>query len=341
VTIIVNMRSVLNPILFVAVGLFASQACAKTASEVFDLASKSVVVVYGLDANSDRKTQGSGIALSHGMVTTNCHVITGSVFLTVNYQQREYQARFSRADFEHDICILTTSGLDAPAATLGSARRLKVGARVYAIGAPKGLQLTLSEGIVSNFREIDEAQYVQTTAPISPGSSGGGLFDDQGRLVGLPTFYLEGGQQLNFAVPVELIKQLLAQIASHDAIPGARDYDAAFNYFREANYAGAIAGFNGFLKTYPDSALAPNAEYWIGYSYYALKDYRTALAHQQKLIAAYPTSAKVPDAILNIASNLIALDNVADARKVLEELVDRYPDTNAANLARRRLAALK
>lgn len=126
-----------------------------------------------------------------------------------------------------------------------------------------------------------------------------------------------------------------------DPLVESRTYETALNHFREANYAGAIAGFKGFLKAYPDSALAPNAQYWIGYAYYAQKDYKSALAHQQKLIAAYPTSAKVPDALLNIATNQIALDNLTGARKTLEELVAKHPGTNAANLAARRLAALK
>ena len=126
-----------------------------------------------------------------------------------------------------------------------------------------------------------------------------------------------------------------------DPLVESRTYEASLNHFREANYAGAIAGFRGFLKAYPDSALAPNAQYWIGYSYYALKDYKSALAHQQKLVVAYPTSAKVPDSLLNIASNMIALDDMAGARKTLEDLVAKHPGTNAANLATRRLAALK
>ncbi len=126
-----------------------------------------------------------------------------------------------------------------------------------------------------------------------------------------------------------------------DPLVESRTYEAALEHFRQANYAGAIAGFKGFLKAYPDSALAPNAQYWVGYSYYALKDYKTALAHQQKLVAAYPSSAKVPDALLNIATNQIALDNLDAARKTLEDLVAKHPGTNAATLASRRLAALK
>lgn len=126
-----------------------------------------------------------------------------------------------------------------------------------------------------------------------------------------------------------------------DPLVESRTYEAALNHFREANYAGAIAGFKGFLKAYPESALAPNAQYWVGYSYYALKDYKSSLAHQQKLLAAYPTSAKVPDALLNIATNQIGLGNIDAARKTLEELVAKHPGTNAATLAAKRLAALK
>ena len=126
-----------------------------------------------------------------------------------------------------------------------------------------------------------------------------------------------------------------------DPLVESRSYEAALSQFREANYAGAIAGFSGFLKAYPASALASNAQYWIGYSYYALKDYKTALAHQQKLVAAYPGSAKLPDALLNIATNQLALEDLGGARKTLEDLVAKHPGTHAATLAARRLATLQ
>ena len=121
----------------------------------------------------------------------------------------------------------------------------------------------------------------------------------------------------------------------------SRSYESALTQFREANYPAAIVGFNGFIKAYPDSALASNAQYWIGYSYYALKDYKTALAHQQKLLVVYPASNKVPDALLNIATSQLALDDTAGARKTLEELVAKHPGTQAATLAARRLSTLK
>jgi tol-pal system protein YbgF len=125
-----------------------------------------------------------------------------------------------------------------------------------------------------------------------------------------------------------------------DPLLESRTYEAALNNFRAGNYQGAIAGFKGFLKAYPGSPLAANAQYWVGYSYYVLKDYKTALAEQQKLVIVYPGSSKVPDALFNIATNQINLDDIATARKTLSELVAKYPGTNAANLAARRLAAL-
>lgn len=130
-------------------------------------------------------------------------------------------------------------------------------------------------------------------------------------------------------------------IPKPDPLVESRSYESALALFRDAKYPGAIAAFKDFLKAYPDSTLAANAQYWIGYSYYALKDYKTSLAHQKKLVVAYPDSPKVPDALLNIATNQIELDDMAGARKTLKELVAKHPGTPAAQLAARRLAALK
>lgn len=127
----------------------------------------------------------------------------------------------------------------------------------------------------------------------------------------------------------------------NDQLAESRSYEGALGLFRDAKYTAAIAGFKDFLKAYPNSGLAANAQYWIGYSYYALKDYKTSLAQQRKLVAAYPDSPKVPDALLNIATSQIELNDMAGARKTLKELVAKYPGTPAAQLAARRLGALK
>ena len=133
------------------------------------------------------------------------------------------------------------------------------------------------------------------------------------------------------------------EVATANADPAleSRSYEAALKLFRDANYPAAIAGFGDFIKAYPSSTLAANAQYWIGYSHFAQKDYKAALAHQQKLIATYPSSNKVPDALFNIAASQLALGETANGRKTLEDIVAKHPGTQAATLAARRLSELK
>ena len=116
-----------------------------------------------------------------------------------------------------------------------------------------------------------------------------------------------------------------------------RAYDAALDQFKRGDYGGAIANFTGFVKNYPQSALAPSAQYWIGNAQYARKDYRASIAAQRLLVTNYPTSPKVPDALLNIASAQSDLNDNAAARRTLEELIQKFPQTEAAVKAKQRL----
>ncbi len=132
-----------------------------------------------------------------------------------------------------------------------------------------------------------------------------------------------------------------AASANVDPALESRSYEAALKLFRDASYPAAIAAFGDFLKAYPSSTLAANAQYWIGYSHFAQKDYKAALAHQQKLIVTYPSSNKVPDALFNIAACQLAMGETANGRKTLEDIVAKHPGTQAATLAARRLSELK
>ena len=203
--------AVLFPVLFVA-----ATGHAKTASEVYEQAARSTVVVENIDAQGKAQGMGSGVVLPDGDVVTNCHVVKGFSRLKVRIGSKEHPATLRYSDWDRDVCSLSVAGLSAPAVVVGNSKTLKVGAKVYAIGAPKGLSLTLSDGIVSSLRPVDGGHYIQTTAAISPGSSGGGLFDENGALVGLTTFYFTEGQALNFAVPVEWVKDL-AQLSTKAA----------------------------------------------------------------------------------------------------------------------------
>ena len=201
------MRRV-SPAWFIVSLLLAAPASAETASQMFKQVSPSVVVVLTYDATGKAAELGSGVKLLDGSVATNCHVLKDGTTYRVRYRGKVYPASLDKADWNRDVCSLSVPGLPAPPVVLGSTKTLQVGASVYAIGTPEGLQRTLSEGIVSSLRPVDGGSYIQTTAAISPGSSGGGLFDDHGRLLGLTSFFISKGQQLNFALPVEWIEAL-------------------------------------------------------------------------------------------------------------------------------------
>ncbi|MBQ0959001.1 serine protease, partial [Ideonella sp. 4Y11] len=173
---------------------------------LFARASASVVRINAQSGQGG--VSGSGVVLGPGTVVTNCHVARGGARLRVLQGAQGFDASVELADETHDLCRLSVPGLDAPAAPIGRVASLRVGQKVYAIGSPRGLDLTLSDGLVSSLRETPEGTLIQTSAPISPGSSGGGLFTEDGLLVGIVTFQVRDGQNLNFAVPVDWVLRM-------------------------------------------------------------------------------------------------------------------------------------
>jgi tetratricopeptide (TPR) repeat protein len=156
-------------------------------------------------------------------VVTNKHVIRDGVFFQVKHGKRVWPAQVSHLHPRHDMCQLQVEQLDAPSVSLKDSSCIIVGERVYAIGAPKGFDLTISEGLVSGLRKRGGTTVVQTTAPISSGSSGGGLFDEEGELVGITTFSIVDGQSLNFA----LLANLILTLEEHPFTGGAGCTDVA------------------------------------------------------------------------------------------------------------------
>ena len=188
--------------------LFPVFTFAKTPAEVFAIASPSIVIVRALDAQGKVISLGSGVVIASTQVVTNCHVTDKATRLEVKSGSDTLAASIRYTDRERDLCQLAVPGLIAPSVKIGTVKQIKIGARVVALGAPQGLELSLSDGLVSALREVGDASIIQTTAPISPGSSGGGLFDEEGRLIGITTFYLAEGQNLNFALPADWIAAL-------------------------------------------------------------------------------------------------------------------------------------
>ncbi|MDC8760555.1 tol-pal system protein YbgF [Janthinobacterium fluminis] len=129
-------------------------------------------------------------------------------------------------------------------------------------------------------------------------------------------------------------------IDGKDAAVGVAEqgaYDAALQQFKAGDYKAAAGALDAFVKRYPESGYAANAQYWLGNAHYAMRDCKSAIAAQQVVVKAYPDSPKAADAMLNIASCYTELKDKANAKKTLDALVAHYPDSSAAQTAKERL----
>ena len=187
----------------------AATAWGLTASEVFRRAAPSVVVVLAVDARDQTKGTGGGVVVAQDRVITNCHVSDAAAIVYVKRDGERVKARVIERATEKDLCLLQVPTGNAPMVKLRRSADVQIGEAVYAIGNPQGLEQTLSPGLISQLRQTEKGLLLQTTAPISPGSSGGGLFDEAGLLIGITVGQYKDAQNLNFAIPVDWIDEVL------------------------------------------------------------------------------------------------------------------------------------
>lgn len=200
-----------------AAGSASGQGVQPVAPEVlFERLAPSVWTVETFDAGGQPIAMGSAVVVGQERLVTNCHVLAKAARVWVARQNARHSATLEHPDPERDLCLLKAAGLAAPPVTVGNVHDLKPGSRVYAIGSPRGLEQTISDGLLSGVRRTSGGEFtaLQITVPISRGSSGGGLFDAQGRLIGITTFTLRDAQNVNFAVPATWIAEVPQRAAT-------------------------------------------------------------------------------------------------------------------------------
>jgi S1-C subfamily serine protease len=182
----------------------------RSPSDLFRISSTSVYTVVAMAGRSsigkkrNNVAVGAAVAISPNQLITNCHIARTRPVIVIKRGDLHERAHLQYADPNTDRCYLQTQTLQlSPVSGIRSYKDLTVGERVYTIGAPAGLENTLGEGIISGLRNDGRNRLIQTSAGISRGSSGGGLFDNRGNLIGITTFYLRESQNLNFAISAE------------------------------------------------------------------------------------------------------------------------------------------
>ena len=291
------------------------------AAAVFKKAKKSVVVVRVFDADDNQFAQGSGVITAENEVTTNYHVVEKAKRVEV-FQEGEGKAivaKVSHIQFAvgRDLCLLSVNGL-TDAAEIRDAKNLKVGEDVFAIGSPQGLEFSITSGIVSQLRPLGGLPpWIQTDAAISKGSSGGGLFDGEGKLVGITTFYYKDGQNLNFAIPSEWIADArlnqspFSESASQISAGSSLDFhNKALELQEVEDWNGILAHCKEWIEAEPGN---PDALYVLGIAY-------GKLDHHDDAIAAYREAVRINPELAEAWNNLgVAYSNI-----------NRYDDAVAA-----------
>lgn len=191
---------------------------ANGAKEVFKKASPAIMVIMALDDNDQPMSLGTGFYIKSDLVATNLHVVRKAkklrVFGALDQKERRIKG-IHAVSTDHDIAVLSMEDVGEPLICATSV--LEAGDPVFAIGNPRGLEATLSTGIVSGIRKQDKTSLYQITAPISPGSSGGPVLNDKAQVVGIASSYIDAGQNLNFAVDVKHLAEAIASNPSGEA----------------------------------------------------------------------------------------------------------------------------
>lgn len=183
-------------------------------ADVVKRSSDAVVLIVISNSAGQETALGSGFLVSSdGEIVTNYHVIKEAHSAIVKLSNGAFflVAGVLAADTDKDLAIVKVNGKNLPFLSLGDIEKLHVGDHVVAIGSPLGLEGTVSDGIVSAVRDVSGAKWIQTTAPVSHGNSGGPLLDMSNHVVGVITWgvNLELGQNLNFAAPSSEVTKLL------------------------------------------------------------------------------------------------------------------------------------
>jgi S1-C subfamily serine protease len=206
-------------------------ACDKSFADVFEAVAPSVVRVFSVTIDPFNVTQrvqlrvGSGVVIDgKGRVVTNAHIVHDARVVMVGLDQQSMQkAKVVGIDLVSDLAvILPTTGLDRyRPAPLGRSSKLRTGQEVLAIGHPLGMGKAATRGIVSGVGRVLPVSplswmtpFVQTDAAISPGNSGGPLVSRCGQVVAINTLAGRVGQNINFAIPIDLVRRLVPQLVS-------------------------------------------------------------------------------------------------------------------------------
>jgi tetratricopeptide (TPR) repeat protein len=308
------LLKVLITLLFFPYGKINGQSL--SVERIYEKVKDAVVVIYAYDYSDELAAQGSGVVINDkGYVVTNYHVLSGCERIEIIHGEEIIPyVDIIGIDVEKDILILKIEDKKFPYVKIGDVKSLKVGQRVYAIGSPMGFENTISEGIISGLRSYEELSknYIQITASISHGSSGGAVVNDKGELIGISTLTAEEGQNLNFAIPIDEV--LNVEISSYSKNETFKDFEwisKGLKAYESGNNSDAIKYFSKFIELQPSYF---EAYYNRGTVKLKMADYRGAIEDFSKAVEINPYDEDV------YYNRGIAKENLEDFSGAIKDL---------------------
>ena len=281
------------------------------AEDIAERALATTVYLEMKDKNGKTLGIGSGFFVKPNLIATNYHVIEGAARGTAKLVEKHTTYNIegiTATDQTNDLALLKVTAYGTKSLPLGDSDTVRIGETVYVAGNPKGLEGTFSDGIISSRRDKYTEERLQMTAPISPGSSGGPVLNRKGEVIGVSFMTLQGGQNLNFAIPSKYLKKLITRSGTPRTLGQGNVFISAETYFKWGNakfdlgnYKGAITDYTKSLQLEPNNVATYNN---MGNAKYILGQHMGAIADYDKAIRLKPDSAEAYSGRGNVKTQL-------------------------------------
>jgi tetratricopeptide (TPR) repeat protein len=311
---------------------FSPKTCFADSKSIFNENKSSVVVIYTFGKDGSQVHKASGfIAGKDGVVVTNYHVISNAYRIKVKFENTMLEVKgLLYIDRDNDIAMLKTGGDNLPAVKIRDADTGPAGQKIYLIGSPDGEDKIILEGTLSRIDYVTpEKKLLLITAPVTKGSSGSPVFNENGEVIGIATFFMDEAQPFYFAMPVSRVKSGLSliKVTPLDKAELMASEDTAEHWFNLAAayeslslYSYASGAYQNAIKIKPEDAIAHNR---LGIVYANLDIYSFAIREHKEAIRLKPD---YQEAYYNLGIEYIESDQIQKATETLEKAIRLKPD---------------
>ena len=270
---------------------------------------------------------GSAVVISKNQVITNCHVVNEATSVEVIVNGEPHAATAIKADWHHDLCMLTVENLNLPAVTFGVSKNLQYEASLFTIGYPDETDAPVSTfGAIKGLYPMDGSVIIRASSAFKLGASGGGAFDDTGNLIGVIALKSRGENPYYYYLPVEWVQALMQKPAQALGLKSEKTFwamDATERpYFMQVvkpyqtqEWKTLLKLASQWVQMEPDTA---ESWFYLAAAEYASKDFEHAEAHFKKVLAlnhqhtqasGYLKKLAQKTANINVTINQVALLN--------------------------------